>query len=315
MSSLQFPDPVLLPKEIFLARKERKRQILRAAMGGIVIRLLIILFEFLGVYWFNSSALFMDAIASSFDIVTSLVLFLCIRLAARPPDEEHPFGHGRYEPLAGLQLGLLLVFIGVGMCVYQATQFMSLEKAGVMNPRAWLIPLIAAIFLEFSYQVMKKIANKRHSPALASDAIHYRIDALTSLFATAALSIGAVFPRCSLYIDHIGAMIIALLMVAMGVYAAKNNVDQLMDRVPGLDFFERVRKASLKVKGVLDTEKIRIQLYGPDAHVDIDIEVDPGLTVHLAHEISQSVRVEIQKDWPSVRDVTVHIEPYYPNDH
>ena len=115
--------------------------------------------------------------------------------------------------------------------------------------------------------------------------------------------------------DHIGAMTIASMMVVLGIYAAKNNLDQLMDRIPNRDFFERVRKASLTVIGVLDTEKIRIQLYGPDAHVDIDIEVDPLLPVHLAHEISQNVRVEIQKEWPSVRDVTVHIEPYYPGDH
>lgn len=65
----------------------------------------------------------------------------------------------------------------------------------------------------------------------------------------------------------------------------------------------------------MDTEKTRIQLYGPDAHVDIDIEVDPELSVQKAHKISQEVRIEIQKAWPAVRDVTVHIEPYYPNDH
>ena len=88
-----------------------------------------------------------------------------------------------------------------------------------------------------------------------------------------------------------------------------------MDRIPEDRFFNTVRQAAKHVEGVLETEKIRIQRYGPDAHVDIDIEVDPGLTVEVAHAISQKVRVEIQKAWPAVRDVTVHIEPYYSGDH
>jgi divalent metal cation (Fe/Co/Zn/Cd) transporter len=89
----------------------------------------------------------------------------------------------------------------------------------------------------------------------------------------------------------------------------------MMDRIPNPRFFEKVKNAARSVDGVEETEKIRIQLYGPDAHVDIDIEVDPHLTVEVAHKISQQVRAEIQKKWTAVRDVTVHVEPYYPNDH
>jgi divalent metal cation (Fe/Co/Zn/Cd) transporter len=76
-----------------------------------------------------------------------------------------------------------------------------------------------------------------------------------------------------------------------------------------------VKEAALKVEGVLATEKVLIQSYGPDAHVDIDIEVAPNLSVEVAHKLTQKVRAEIQKAWPAVRDVIVHIEPYYPGDH
>jgi len=92
-------------------------------------------------------------------------------------------------------------------------------------------------------------------------------------------------------------------------------LNQLLDKIPATRYFLAVRKAAINVNGVLDTEKIRIQQYGPDAHVDIDIEVDPQLSVEKAHTISQHVRAAIQKEWPMVRDVMVHIEPYYPGDH
>ncbi|NGX43068.1 MAG: Ferrous-iron efflux pump FieF [Chlamydiae bacterium] len=311
----KFPNPITLPDEVFRVRAARKQQILRATKWGIGIRLLVILFELFGFYWYSSSALLMDAIASSLDIVASIVLLICIKLAARPPDKDHPFGHGRYEPLAGLQLGLLLVLIGGGMLFQQGFKLSGVPVGEIMDPHAWIIALIATLLLEACYQFMIRVAKRQHSPALAAEALHYRIDGLTSLLATMALVCAPFIPDWSLAIDHVGAMLIACIMVGIGLQAAKSNFDQIMDRVPDSNFFARVRRASLKVSGVKDTEKIRIQLYGPDAHVDIDVEVDPQLPVEEAHLISQKVRAEIQKEWPAVRDVMVHIEPFYPNDH
>lgn len=309
-----FPGTVAPPESVFRARAERKQQMMRSMGWGVFIRLIIILFEFIGVILFNSSALFMDALSSSIDVVCSLFLILFIKLAERPPDANHPFGHGRYEPLAGLQLGIFLIVVGLGMLVQQGMQLTFLPT-GEIDRRAWIIPLCAVVLLEICYFMMMRTAKKQHSPALAADAFHYRIDSITSVFATVALLLAAYFPHWSLVIDHAGAIAIALLMVVLGAYAVRSNLNQLLDHIPDSHFFNSVRKAAKRVSGVLDTEKIRIQLYGPDAHVDIDVEVDPQLSVEKAHEISQEVRVEIIKEWPAVRDVTVHIEPYYPNDH
>jgi len=257
----------------------------------------------------------MDAIASFLDVISTLVLVISIKMAGKPPDEEHPFGHGRYEPLVGLQLGLILAVVGCGLIIHQAFHIVEVPHHLILDKRSWIFPFVALILLEGCYHFVKKVAKIQNSPALAADAYHYRIDSITSLFATIALVLAAYFPEWSLTFDHLGAMVIAGLMIGLGLYAAKNNLNQLMDRNPSPAYFNQVRQAALTVEGVKDTEKIRIQLYGPDAHVDIDIEVDPALTVAVAHKISQKVRVAIQKQWPAVRDVTVHVEPYYPNDH
>lgn len=312
---MQFPEPVQLPESVFRARRERFRQVVRSVLVGVGIRLGIIALELSGVFLFGSSALLMDALASLADVVFSVSLLLCVKLAGRPPDEDHPFGHGRYEPLIGLQLGLLLSLLGGGMIVQQSFQLASIPKGAEIHPWMWLFPLVACLALELCYQIVMRAAKKYHSTALGADAIHYRIDGLTSMFATLSLALAAIFPQWSLVIDHLGAITIACLMIMLGLYAARSNIHQLMDKLPDDHFFGLVREAAKKTEGVFDTEKIRIQLYGPDAHVDIDIEVDPHLTVELAHTISQKVRAEIQKAWPAVRDVTVHIEPFYPNDH
>lgn len=311
----KFPKPLSLPSKVYATRAKRNKEVLSAAKLGISFRIAVIIFEFIGVVIINSSSLFLDAISNLTDVVSSVFLVFCIKLAQRPPDQDHPFGHGRYEPLGGLLLGILLTVLGGVMFIQQLLGLYQEEVHRHIHPWAWLFPAIAMVALEIAYRLMNRIAKQAHSPALAADAVHYRVDSLTSLFATIALIVASIWPEWGLTFDHAGAILIASFMIGIGILASRDNFHQLMDRVPDSHFFDRVRQAALKASGVEGTEKIRIQQYGPDAHVDIDIEVDPALSVEKAHKISQEVRLEIQKEWPSVRDVTVHIEPYYANDH
>lgn len=311
----KFPNPLTIPINVYLLRDKRNKEIAKAIKIGISFRIAIILFELIGVILVNSSALFLDAISSLTDVISSLFLLFCMKLAQRPPDRDHPFGHGRYEPLGGLLLGIFLVVLGIVMLVQQVLGIYQGEIQRQIHSWAWIFPVVAVIGLEIAYQKLIQTSRQQHSPALAADAVHYRLDSLTSLVAAVTLGVAAVWPASGLIIDHFGAICIAFFMIGMGVAAAQKNFHQLTDKVPDSQFFSIVKTAALKARGVQGTEKIRIQQYGPDAHVDIDVEVNPLLTVEKAHKISQQVRLEIQKAWPSVRDVTVHIEPYYVNDH
>lgn len=311
----RFPDPILPDNKVLEERRKRKRHLLFAVRWGVTLRLLIVAAELAAFLIFGSFALLMDAIASSLDIISSIFLIFALFLATRPPDKEHPFGHGRYEPLAGMLLGVLLTVIGFGMLLQQLWLVVETVPREPLAPLLWVVPFGAVVLLEICYRIVCYAAKKEDSPALIADAVHYRIDALTSLFAAVALVLGAAFPEWSIFFDQAGACLIAVLMIALGAMAARKNVQQLMDRAPDDEYFKSVRRAALAVPGVYETEKVRIQLYGPDAHVDIDVEVAPNLSVEEAHRISQHVRVAIQKVWPKVRDVTVHIEPYYPGDH
>lgn len=311
----KFPEALQLPEEVLIARKKRYESVVSSSRRGMYVRAFIAIIELAASLLYGSSALFMDALSTSLDIVTSLALVLSFKLAARPPDANHPFGHGRYEPLAGAQLGFFLIVLGGGMLFYNGTEMTHNDLHGNIHPILWIVPLCGALLLECCYQILNRTARRENSPALGADAAHYRIDAITSLVATFALLLGVFFPAFSQLYDHMGAALIALVMIIVGFNAARQNLHQLLDRIPEKGYFEKVKVAAIRAKGVLATEKIRILLYGPDAHVDIDIEVDPHLSVEKAHEISQQVRLEIQKEVPEVQDVIVHIEPYYPGDH
>lgn len=310
----RFPKPLPLPKEYQASRSQRLKEITLSIVFGVFFRLLIIGAEIVGFFLFGSFALLADALASLADILSSLLLLIGIRVANRDPDKDHPFGHGRFEPLAGLQLALLLV-AGGAVLAYNQLFSIGVPDKTVISGIAWVIPVSAVILLEIAYRLISSYADKNGSPALKADAAHFRIDAVNSLFAAFALLLGAFFPAMSGTFDHLGALFIALLMIVMGFKAAKSNFGQLTDQRPSDSYFAITKRAAFNVPGVLGVEKINIQLSGPDAHIDIDIEVDAKMQVDEAHLISQKVRREIQLVWPKVRDVVVHVEPYYPSDH
>ncbi|MCA9203001.1 MAG: cation transporter [Planctomycetales bacterium] len=314
-SAREFPEAIPLPGEVAERRRRRTSMLVGTAALGIGLRIVIILVELAGYYWLGHHVLLVDAVASLTDVLASFMILLAIKLAERPPDEDHPFGHGRYEPLAGLQMGFVILGLGLYLFTQQFVSAMRQPAAGTIGGWDWLIPGGAAVLLELTARAVLRSARRGHSTALAAEAYHYRIDALTSLVAAAGLILAAWLPPWSLLVDHLFAMILAGVVVGLGAMAAWENLHQIMDRVPDDEWFARVRAAAALVSGVRDVEKIRIQRAGPDAHVDIDIEVDPRLTVDEAHLIAQQVRAAIQTDWPAVREVVVHVEPFYEGDH
>jgi cation diffusion facilitator family transporter len=187
--------------------------------------------------------------------------------------------------------------------------------AGEVKAFAWCIPAGAAIVLEFSARLVQRSGRRQQSSALIAEGFHYRVDAATSIVAAVGLFTASRLPAYGHLIDLLSAALLAVIMVTLGALAAWENLHQLLDRVPREDHFQRVRESALKVDGVLGVEKVRIQHAGPDAHVDIDIEVDPDMPVSAAHVITQHVRARIQADWPFVREVVVHVEPFYAGDH
>ena len=310
-----FPEPVEPEERAARVRKQRQRELLRVAWIGISLRLAVITMELVAVWFLGYAVLLVDAIASVFDVVASLAIVLAIRLAARPPDEEHPFGHGRYEPLAGLQLGIMVAAAGLWLAAQHLWGAVTTAPAGDVTGWAWTIPTLAALVLEASARRVRHVGRRQHSTALVAEGLHYRVDAATSCVAAVGLFVAALMPQFGHRIDLLSAALLATIMVGLGAQAARENLHQILDRVPQEDLFERVRTSAMKVEGVHDVEKVRIQHAGPDAHVDIDIEVDPDMPVAEAHVITQHVRAQIQTDWPFVREVVVHVEPYYAGDH
>lgn len=308
------PDAQSLPLELAAVRARRTRDLLRATAFAAGLRGVIIIAELAGYWFWQADVLLVDAVSSLADLFASTALMGFIWLAARPPDVRHPLGHGRFEPLAGMQLGLLIALLGLGLGVRQVWQMSAgwPRAESALPAGAFALPLMAVVLLEAARYRLVRLARREQSTALLAEAAHYRADALTSFIATLTLLLAGLLPEQVWMVDAIGALLLSGVMVLLGLLAMRENARQLLDEAAPAERMVEIRSAAMAVSGVLGTEKLAVQTSGPDAHVDIDVEVCGDLSVQDGHAIAQQVRLEIQRTWPAVRDVIVHIEPHRP---
>jgi cation diffusion facilitator family transporter len=253
-----------------------------------------------------SVAVLSDGVESASDCFTSGLVYLGLRVAAKPPDSDHPYGHGRFEILAGLAIGVLLAAVGTGIC------FHSLEEPAAHEAPArfaiWMV--LASIAVKAALAVIKMRTGKRtHSAALTADAWHDCIDLLSGIVALSALLL-AIFVHGFHRADHWGGFVIGVIVILLGLRVARNTALELMDTMPDPAQMEQIRAAALRVPGARAVEKCFARKTGLRYHVDLHLEVDPNLTVLASHDIATAVRFSIRNELDWVADVLVHVEPH-----
>ncbi len=291
-------DAIALTKEGHIAR--------RLALISISIGLALALAKILVGVKAGSAALLSDGFEASGDVLSSGIVYAGLELASKPPDAEHPYGHGRYETLAGLAVCALLLLAGAGILWHGIT---SLGARSAL-PLYTLFPLLASIVLKVALGTCKlRIGKRVASTSLQADAWHDFSDLLSTSIALIAVLLTLLDPARFGMADSIGAIAIGVLIVLLSVRLARNTVDQLVDTMPEEKKLAEIRRSALSVAGTLGIEKCLARRTGLKYHVDLHLEVDPEMTVHESHEIATEVRFAIKRDLPWVADVLVHVEP------
>lgn len=280
----------------------------RIAAAGILVSALLAVLKITVGLEANSTAVVSDGIESASDVLTSGIVLFGLMLAARPPDEDHPYGHGRLETLSALLVGSILTATGALIC------FHSLESAWEAGhvPRAFAIwPLLVSIACKSVLWMVKWRHGKRvRSEALLADASNDAVDVLSAIVALAGLSMALVDPARFARFDHFGGACVGVIVVVLGLRVIRGTVLQLMDTMPDEPMLEEIRRVALRVPGALAIEKCFARKTGLKYHVDLHLEVDPGLTVQASHDIATAVRIRIKENLDWVADVLVHVEPY-----
>jgi len=255
----------------------------------------------------HSTAVVADGLESAGDVFSSGFVLLGLTLAARPADDNHPYGHGRAEILTGLLIGLLLTAGGA------LISFGSWERIGTPHePLALFVvwPLVASLILRGGMALYKfRYGRKSGSAALAADAWHDAMDSVSALTALIAVALALSDPVRFSQADRYGGFLVGLIVIFAGVSVARDTALQLMDTMPDDDMMFRIRSAAQTVPGVLGVEKCFARKTGMRYHVDLHLEVDPQMTVRQSHLIAHEVRERILRTLDWVADVLVHVEP------
>jgi len=255
----------------------------------------------------NSYALIADAIESTSDVFSSLLVFFGLRYATKPADKNHPYGHGRAEPLVTFAIVLFLV-ISATIIAYQSIKH--INEPQVTPEKYTLIVLAVIIFIkEISFRYVSKKSKETKSTSLKADAWHHRSDELTSLLAFVGISISIFMGKGYETADDWAALLASFLIIFNAYFIFRPALSEIMDENLYDDFVKEIRVLTQDVAGVLDTEKCFVRKAGLFYHVDLHIVVDALKTVSEGHKIAHNVKDKLRIKFPQIVDVLIHVEP------
>ena len=257
----------------------------------------------------NSYALIADAIESTADVCASFLVLLGFRYAKRPADENHPYGHGKIEPL----ITFLVVLFLVCSAIYIAHE--SIQKINTPHPapEPWTLLVLSLIIIwkELSYRWVLKKSIETHSLSLRADAWHHRSDAITSVMAFVGISLALILGEGYEDADDWAALLASVFIIYNSYLIFRPALGEIMDEHLHDDLMEEIRIISKEVEGIEGTEKCFIRKTGMHYHVDLHALVDGSLSVTEGHRIAHLLQDELKTRIPSINHVLVHIEPFH----
>ncbi len=255
----------------------------------------------------NSYALIADAIESTTDIFASFLVLFGIKYSSRPADENHPYGHGRAEPL--------ITFLVVGFLITSATIIAYESIINIQTPhklpKPWTLIVLGAIIIwkEYSFRLVMKRSVQTNSSALKADAWHHRSDAITSVAAFIGISIALFLGNGYEAADDWAALFASGFILYNSYQIFRPALGEIMDENLYDDLIAHIRVVSLEVNGILDTEKCFIRKAGMKYHVDLHATVNSEITVKEGHELAHKLKDTLRERIPELGHVLIHIEP------
>ncbi len=289
-----------------LNNEERKQATNRITYWGVAVNLFLSVIKIFGGVIGQSQALLADGIHSVSDLASDAMVLVAAKHAGEDADEDHPYGHARYETLATVVLGLLLIGVAGGIA-YDA--ILRLENPSQIKTPALFTLIIAMISIlsnEGLYHATKAVAQKIRSPMLHANAWHHRSDAVSSIVVFA--GIGATYLGYPL-LDAIAAIIVALMIGKIGLDLSRQSMQELVDTALEPEVIENIKLTILNIDDVRHLHMLRSRRMGHNALVDVHIQVSPKLSVSEGHHIAEMVEKTVKDKFEDINDVTVHIDP------
>jgi len=282
----------------------------RVAFFGMIVNLILAVAKILGGWFGHAYVLIADGIESALDIAGSFVIWGGLKVAARPPDATHPYGHGKAEPIAAIIVAVGVLAAALGLAIQSAREIFMPHHAP--EPYTLLILIVVIVVKEILFRYVIRIGRDVESTAVQTDAWHHRSDALTSAAAFIGISLALIGGKAWQSADDWAALFACAVIGANGIRLLRPALYEIMDTAPGGKIVRSIRRVASSVPGVIEVEKCRARKMGLDFYVDLHVGVDGKISVHEGHEIAHRVKNAIQQSDSRIADVLVHVEPARP---
>ena len=287
-------------------RAQEIRAAHKVTLIGMLVNLLNTLAKiFVGVLA-NSSALIADAIHSLSDLLSDILVLAATHFGRKKPDEDHPYGHDRYETLATLLLGTILIAVAGALAWDSISRLLKPGEMIIPSALALLVAAASVLSKEWIYRYTLKIAKKINSKLLEANAWHHRTDALSSIVVFVAI-LGSLFGFT--WLDQLAAVIVGIMIAKMGAELIWDSLKELVDTALPPEETEKIYAAAKTIAGVRDVHHLRTRTMGSRTLLDIHLQVAPYLSVSEGHEIGVWVAKKLRDEFDHISDVTFHIDP------
>lgn len=259
----------------------------------------------------NAYVLIADGIESALDVGGSFIIWGGLKVAARPPDETHPYGHGKAEPIAAAIVAAGVLAAAIGLAVQSTREIFTPHHAPA--PFTLIVLIVVVVVKETLYRSVIRLGRDVASSAVQTDAWHHRSDALTSIAAFIGISIALIGGEGWESADDWAALFACALIAVNGGRLLFPALHEIMDTAPRDGIAEKIRTAAASVAGVCEVEKCFVRKMGLQFYVDLHVAVDGAITVRAGHAIAHEVKNAIRATDGRIADVLVHVEPASPH--
>ena len=290
----------------------REKEIFRITLIGSIVNFLLLIIKFLAGIIGHSAAMVADAVHSLSDFVTDIIVILFVRISGKPEDEDHDYGHGKYETLATAIIGIILFFVGVGILVNGTTSVIDTLNGKPLAPPSILALIVAGVSIitkEALYQYTVIKGKHLNSQALTANAWHHRSDALSSIGTLAGIGGAICLGETWRVLDPIAAIVVSLFIMKVSIKLLKPCVDELLERSLPAETENKILDIILSFSEVSSPHHLRTRRIGNNIAIEVHIRMDGNISLLDAHTLASKIEQRLKEEFGEKTHIGVHMEP------
>ena len=292
--------------------EKREKEIYKVTFIGGIVNLLLVVFKFVAGIIGNSAAMIADAVHSLSDFITDIVVVIFVRISSRKEDANHNYGHGKFETLATVIIGIVLGIVGFGIMKNGVLSIIETLKGNV-PPAPSILALIAAIVSilskEILYRYTVRKGKKYNSPAVVANAWHHRSDAFSSIGTAAGIGGAILLGSSWRVLDPIAAVIVSIFILQTAYQLSKNGIDELLEKSLPREIEEKIKELILSVEKTSAPHHLRTRRIGNNYSINVHVRMDCNISLLEAHDIATEIERKLKKEYGEETFINIHMEP------